>query len=317
VFGLSRAADHGWTSLQTVRPIAAGIIGLGAFVLIESRAQEPLMPLWVFRERYRSGGYMIQALLAGSTVRLLLPQHPLPADNPRLRSAQAGAPFIPGIGVLLITAGMVSSLVARTGVRPLVTAGTAIAAAGMRMLGQLTPHSSYLTGVELPMMVLCAGLGLTFVAHHALRRLGSREHTPAWSQESRPPPSKWAATGKVAFVTIAATTTRNRAHHGASLHTALATATPTPTKSPPSSFHHDPHRGRPPAPTTHTRATTATRAGGARRRAGVGLTTEHRPVARQRESGSNDSGGVDATRVEVVVTALRSGTRSVRKLFDL
>jgi len=40
------------------------LIGLAAFVAIEARATKPLLPLWVFGDRNRAGGYVIQILLA-------------------------------------------------------------------------------------------------------------------------------------------------------------------------------------------------------------------------------------------------------------
>src|SRR5207237_608248 len=47
VFGLSRAAEHGWADITTFGPIAIGVLGLLVFVRIEARSAQPLMPLWV------------------------------------------------------------------------------------------------------------------------------------------------------------------------------------------------------------------------------------------------------------------------------
>src|SRR5256886_2126092 len=76
---------------------------------------------------------------------------------------KAGAAFVPATVVMMAAAGAMSRLVNRIGVRPLVATGTAIAAAGMWWLSHLHPHTGYLTGVMLPLMVLSVGLGLTFV----------------------------------------------------------------------------------------------------------------------------------------------------------
>src|SRR6059058_1582359 len=63
IFGLSRAAEHGWGNGLTAGPIAAGLLGLAAFVAVERRSAHPLTPLWVFDDRNRAGAYLIQALL--------------------------------------------------------------------------------------------------------------------------------------------------------------------------------------------------------------------------------------------------------------
>lgn len=135
---------------------------------------------------------------------------------------KAGAAFIPGIAVMILTASIVSSLVARTGVRPLVAAGTTTAAGGMLMLSQLTPHSSYLTGVMLPMIVLCAGLGLTFVPTMLSAVSGvDEQHSGLVSGVSTTALQIGGAIGTAALATIAATTSRSQPH-GTTLTTALA-----------------------------------------------------------------------------------------------
>ena len=45
IFGLSRAAEHGWGNGLTAGPIAAGLLGLVTFVTIERRSAHPLTPL--------------------------------------------------------------------------------------------------------------------------------------------------------------------------------------------------------------------------------------------------------------------------------
>jgi EmrB/QacA subfamily drug resistance transporter len=222
VFGFSRAADHGWGTLQVAFPLAAGGLGIAAFLAIESRAAEPLMPLWVFGDRNRAGGYTIQALMAAalfgffflSTLYLqtILGYGPL----------KAGAAFIPGIAVMLGIAGAASSFVARTGVRPLVATGTAIASAGMLLLSQLTPHSAYLTGVMLPMIVLCAGLGLTFVPTMLSAVSGVKdEHSGLVSGVSTTATQIGGSIGVAVLASVAATASRNQPI-GTSIHTALA-----------------------------------------------------------------------------------------------
>src|SRR5260370_911194 len=66
VFGLSRAADHGWTDIWTAGPLAAGAAALAAVVLLEPRRAQPLTPLRVLADRNRGGAYMIQALVGAA-----------------------------------------------------------------------------------------------------------------------------------------------------------------------------------------------------------------------------------------------------------
>src|ERR1039458_4258010 len=217
VFGLSQAADHGWASLWTAGPLAAGAVALAAFMLLERRSAQPLTPLWVFADRNRGGAYMIQALVGAALFGMfflttLFLQHVL-GYSP----LKAGAAFVPATVVMMGAAGAMSRLVNRIGVRPLVATGTAIAAAGMWWLSRLHPGAGYLTGVMLPLMVLSVGLGLTFVPLTLTAVSGvTEEHSGLVSGVSTTAIQIGGSIGVAVLATVAATT--------ASRHAAAASA---------------------------------------------------------------------------------------------
>src|SRR5213078_1418172 len=77
---------------------------------------------------------------------------------------QTGAAYLPltfGVGV---AAGITSQLLARTGTRPLIVAGSLIAAGGVYWLSRIPVHGSYLSDLLPGMMVMSIGLGAVFVA---------------------------------------------------------------------------------------------------------------------------------------------------------
>src|SRR2546427_7902681 len=59
VYGFNRAASSGWTNSSTVGPIAAALVLLTTFIIIELRSAQPLMPLRIFSSRNRSGAYAV------------------------------------------------------------------------------------------------------------------------------------------------------------------------------------------------------------------------------------------------------------------
>jgi hypothetical protein len=67
------------------------------------------------------------------------------------------------VGVIMLMAGVSAQLVPRIGARPLLLAGSAIAAGGMLWLAQINEHSTYVGGLLGPMMVTAAGLGTVFM----------------------------------------------------------------------------------------------------------------------------------------------------------
>src|SRR3954469_18988495 len=212
VFGLSGAADHGWTTALTLGPILAGLLALATFVGLEARSKQPLMPFWVFRDRNRGGAYLIQALLGAALFGMfflstLFLQHVL-GYSP----LKAGAAFIPLTVVMIASAGLVSKLVVHTGVRPLIATGTAIAAIGLLWLSNLTPHSSYMSGAMLPLIMVGIGLGMTFVPATLSAVSGVKEEDSGLvSGVSLTAIQIGGAVGLALLATVAATTTAHQA----------------------------------------------------------------------------------------------------------
>jgi MFS family permease len=67
VYGFSNAETHSWTAPLTIVALAASVVLLTAFVAIERRTNDPLLPLHVVWDRARGGAYASIAL-AGSGV---------------------------------------------------------------------------------------------------------------------------------------------------------------------------------------------------------------------------------------------------------
>lgn len=63
-YGIDRSGDLGWSSPTTIAPMAIGAIGLGAFLVVESRSRVPLIDLGLFRIREFS--LMIAAGVVGN-----------------------------------------------------------------------------------------------------------------------------------------------------------------------------------------------------------------------------------------------------------
>jgi Major Facilitator Superfamily len=212
VFGLSRAAEEGWADITTLGPIAIGVVGLLAFVRIEVRSALPLMPLWVFADRNRGGAYLVQALLGAALFGMFFLSTLYLQNVLGYGPLKAGAAFVPVAVALIAAAGTVSRVVARVGVRLLVAAGTATAALRMFLLGNLNAHSTYLGGVLPALIILSAGLGITFVPATLAAVSGvSEKHSGLVSGVSTTAIQIGGAIGLAILATIAAATTRNQA----------------------------------------------------------------------------------------------------------
>ncbi len=177
VYGLSHAAlkagSAGWTDGQTLGFLAAGIVLLAAFVWVERRAVDPLLPMRVVRDRNRGGAYtaMFLASIGMYGVFLFLTYYleTILGYSP----VRTGLAFLPLTGIVIAVAAVANTvLIRRLSPRLLVGAGLLLAAAGLALMTRIGLHSSYVPTI-LPSLVLVAiGLGLVFAPCFSLGTLG-------------------------------------------------------------------------------------------------------------------------------------------------
>ncbi|GAA3167605.1 MFS transporter [Nonomuraea roseoviolacea] len=163
IYGLMQSADHGWTSAPVIGPVAAALVLLVVFTVVEARlAGRPMMPLRLFRLRgVAVGNGML--LLFGAIPIAMWYFTSLFLQNVLGHSAlQAGLGQTPAAVTFLVVARWAAPLLPRTGVRPLVLAGSACLLAGFGWLAQAHAGSGYLTGVLGPTLLVATGIGLTF-----------------------------------------------------------------------------------------------------------------------------------------------------------
>jgi EmrB/QacA subfamily drug resistance transporter len=163
VYGFHHAASHGWSDGITMGTLLAGVVGLAAFAVIETRSPEPLIPLWVFRDRNRGGAYMTQLVIGAALFGMFFLVTLFFQNVLGFGALRAGMAFIPATLGIIVTAGIVSQIVSRTGVRPLAATGLAISSVGLFLFTRITPDSSYVPDILVPMVLLALGLGLTLV----------------------------------------------------------------------------------------------------------------------------------------------------------
>jgi len=148
-----------WASLQSVALIAVGVGLLVAFVFVESRAAEPLLPLELFRNRTfvvtSAIGFIIGLALFGSITYLPVFLQVVKGKSPTSSGLQL-TPMMAGLLVTSILSGRLISRFGRYRIFPIV--GTALMTVAMVLLSQLNIHSATLTA-SLDMVVLGLGLG--------------------------------------------------------------------------------------------------------------------------------------------------------------
>jgi EmrB/QacA subfamily drug resistance transporter len=151
---------YAWDSVEIIALGLTGCAGIAAFVLAESRAAEPILPLRLFRNgvfRTTSAiGFVIGFALFGALTYLPLFQQVVRGDSPTESGLQL-IPVMAGVLIGSIGSGQVISATGRY--KPFPIAGTAIAAIGMLLLSRLDAGTSTLYG-SVAMFVMGLGLGL-------------------------------------------------------------------------------------------------------------------------------------------------------------
>ena len=168
VYGLSNAGtdqagvSH-WTDTKVVASLVAAAVLLVAFVLIESRSRQALLPLRILANRSRSGAYLIMLLVATAMFGIFFFLTIFVQTVLGYSALKSGVAFLPFAGTIVVVSGVASQQISRVGARPLMLTGTAVTAGGMYWFSHLNVHSDYLNGLLGPILVTATGLGLLFV----------------------------------------------------------------------------------------------------------------------------------------------------------
>ena len=161
VYGFIRSADAGWLDPVTLGAVAGALALLGAFVAIESRAEQPIMPLRLFASAERSAAYLARLLFLGAMIGFFFFTTLYLQEELHLSPTHTGLAFLPATVVNFAVAMLLPRLTRRFGNGPLLALGLFLCLAGMAWLSRAAPGSVYLTAVALPMMLIGAGQGLT------------------------------------------------------------------------------------------------------------------------------------------------------------
>ncbi len=153
--------DLGWGSGTAVTLLVAGFVLAVAFVLVERRAEEPIIPMRLFGNSIFSianlFGFLIGIAMFGSMIFIPLYLQVVDGMSPT-RSGLAMLPMVVGIFSTSITAGRLMSRNGRYKIYPIL--GASIVIVSLVMLSQLTAASPYWYA-GLSMFVLGSGLGFT------------------------------------------------------------------------------------------------------------------------------------------------------------
>ena len=176
VYAVSNAPNHGWSSGWTISRLAVAVVLLVAFLWIESRAKDPLMPFRIFRVSTVAGANATGLFLGAITfsnffVLTLYVQNVLGWS-----ALETGVTFVATAGTAVLWAGLAQALTTRIGPKIVMVAGFVAMTAGMLWYTQIPVHASFwgdllpgylLVGFALPFTFIPVSIAaLAGVEHH-------------------------------------------------------------------------------------------------------------------------------------------------------
>lgn len=161
VYGLIRSAGAGWGEAVTQGALAAGVLLLAAFILIERRAAQPVMPLRLFADGQRNAAYAARVLFLGAMIGFFFFTTQFLQVMLHYPPSLTGLAFLPMTLVNFGVALCVPRLTRRFGNARLLAFGLGTTLLGMAWLSRVDSGTAYWLGVALPMLLIGAGQGMT------------------------------------------------------------------------------------------------------------------------------------------------------------
>jgi EmrB/QacA subfamily drug resistance transporter len=163
VYALIHAATEGWSSTTTRLTLAAGIVLIVAFLIIEARTRQPLLPLPLFADRNRAAAFANFFFGPAAMMSTFFFLTQFLQDVRGFSALATGFAFLPMAAGMFGMTRVIPRLLSRFGPKPLAVTGSLLLIGGLAWLSQLSITSGYWSGVFGPMLILGVGGGLGFV----------------------------------------------------------------------------------------------------------------------------------------------------------
>ena len=167
LFGVSVGPDLGWTDPVVLTTVVAGALMLAALVIVERRAERPLIAVHLFGDGLFRASTALYALGSVAFIGTLFLIALFLQDALGLSAVQSGLTTFPSaLGTMLGAQLVTRQLYWRLGPRRIIIAGLLLIALSAGLLGQVTATTS-LWLVRLIMFALGAGVAAVFIPSQA------------------------------------------------------------------------------------------------------------------------------------------------------
>ena len=162
IYGLVAAGTEGWLSAGANLALVGGLVTAAAFLVVERRTKDPLVPLGLLRRRSSIGGLLAMLVASGFMLSTFFLTSLVLQRASGLSALGTGLVFLP-VGLVTIAATHVAvRALRRIGPAATATAGFTLAAAGGLLLASTADDGTW-SGLLPGLLVLATGAGACFV----------------------------------------------------------------------------------------------------------------------------------------------------------
>ncbi|MHC0429836.1 MFS transporter [Streptomyces sp. O3] len=163
-YGLVATDAYAWSSARVLVPLTVGAVLVAAFLRVERRVADPLLPPGFARVRRRALGLAATGLTAAGTASSFVLFSLHLQDERNWSALQTSAAFVPFAVALLGSGRAAGPLIGRYGAPAAAGAGLGVAAAGLALLAAagFSARTPYAYGVLPGLVLLAAGGALSF-----------------------------------------------------------------------------------------------------------------------------------------------------------
>lgn len=168
VYGVVRAAESGWGDPLVLAALTVALLLLALFVVVESRAGQPIMSLGLLRDRNRAGACVMRLLLTAAMSGMMFFLTLYVQGVLDYGALETGLAFLPTTVTVIAANRAVPSLLRRAGPMKVMVAGSVLTIIGMAWLTQISASSTFASVILGPVLLFGAGHGLVSVAATAV-----------------------------------------------------------------------------------------------------------------------------------------------------
>lgn len=151
-----------WSLISVYSAIVYGVLLLAAFIYYETRAKEPLLPLWIFHDRNFSISNLVGVALSFALAGLFIPLSIFLESILNFSAVHAGLTLVPLSLALLVAAPFAGRLADRINGKYIVMFGLACSTAGILLLDNAVGLGISAWSLTFPLAVIGFGMGATF-----------------------------------------------------------------------------------------------------------------------------------------------------------